>query len=31
LGDGVDETPRYNGTLEINPSGRNLEWVKKND
>jgi hypothetical protein len=31
LGDGVDETPRYSGTLEINPSGRNLEWVKKND
>jgi hypothetical protein len=31
LGNAVDETPRYNGTLEINPSGRNLEWVKKND
>lgn len=31
LGDGVNETPRYSGTLEINPSGRNLEWVKKND
>lgn len=31
LGNGVDETPRYSGTLEINPSGRNLEWVKKND
>ena len=29
LGDGVDEIPRYSGTLEINPSGRNLEWVKK--
>lgn len=31
LGDGLVETPRYSGTLEINPSGRNLEWVKKND
>lgn len=31
LGDGVNETPRYSGTLEINPSGRNLEWVKKSD
>ena len=31
LGNAVDETPRYNGTLEINPSGRNLEWVKEND
>lgn len=31
LGDGLDEVPRYNGTLVINPSGRNLEWVKKND
>ena len=29
--DGLDEVPRYNGTLVINPSGRNLEWVKKND
>lgn len=31
LGDVVDETPRYSGTLEINPSGRTLEWVKRND
>ena len=30
-GDGVDEVPRYSGRLEINPSGRTLEWIKKSD
>ncbi len=31
LGNGVDETPRYSGTLVINPSGRMLEWGKQSD
>jgi hypothetical protein len=31
LGDAIDEVPRYYGTLDINPSGRNLEWVKMDD
>lgn len=31
LGDGKSGIRRYRGALEINPSGRNLEWVKSGD